>query len=171
MVWSRGSTLDHHTGIQWCWEAHVLHTDKMLPPCIRDVPPLLPCPCWVLMLNKEMTQCHSTFSPACPQRHNQSSMGCSHSLPSSCWCLIFVLPYWQKHRIKISWASSKNDAESYFLAQVCPVWALGSHGRDGCHAPGVPWSSECGASWRHCQTPCSATGSKEKTTSNLSVVS
>lgn len=47
------------------------------------------------------------------------------------------------------------------------MWALESHGRDGCHAPGVPWSSEHGVSWRNCQTPSSGTGSKEKITSNL----
>lgn len=92
MVWSRGSTWDHHRGIQWCWETHVLDTDKMLPSCIWGVPPLLPCPCWVLTPSKEMTQVPQHLHPCLlPETQQQLWMGCSHSLPGSWWCLIFVL--------------------------------------------------------------------------------
>lgn len=43
-----------------------------------------------------------------------------------------------------------------------------SWGNDGCHAPGMLWSSELGVSWRHCWTPCSVTSSTEKITANIS---
>lgn len=165
-VWGRGSPWDHHRGVQWCWETHVLHTDEMLPSCTQDVPPLLP---------SDTQQGNDTVPehllPCLLPETQPAAVHGLLSLPAYLLvlfniCLTILTEAQDKDQLskQQKWCCKLFPCPGMLCEQWGPMGGMDAMHQE-CHGP-----SECGVSWRHCQTPCSATSSKENVASNLSFV-